>query len=106
MAPWRYLGAYPIGIQVSRVLGDLRKLLGDVPDVLDNEKAVRTFADACGIPLTDADIEADLTFPNRRFASRQWLRDQYPDFLLWCMEHGWLDQPEDVHTEDEETVGV
>lgn len=91
LPPWRDPPGHATGVTAPSVLGDLAKHLGAVPAALDDEFALQTFAGAVGVPLADADIEADLIFPQYRFASRAWLRAAYADFHTWCAAHGYLE---------------
>lgn len=88
---WRDPPGYGQVVTVPAVLAYLARRLGRVPAAVDDEAGVRAFADACEVPTADLDIEPDLHFPNRRWASRAWVRAEYARFHAWCREHGWLE---------------
>ncbi len=88
---WREPPGYATGLTAPKVLADLKADLGAVPRALDTERAVKAFAGIAGVPLADADIEADLIFPQFRFASRAWVAAAYPAFRAWCEANGWLE---------------
>jgi hypothetical protein len=90
---WRDPPDYGLAVTVPNVLADLARLPGGIPAALDTDRAAGVFAAACGIPVCEADIEADLIFPQRRYCSRAWLREQYPRFYAWCLEHHWIEAP-------------
>lgn len=90
LPPWREPAGYGHAVTVAAVLADLARLPGGVPQTLQTEQAVRAFAAACSVPLCDADVEADLPFPQFRFASRAWARAEYLKFHAWLTETGWL----------------
>lgn len=88
---WREPPGYATGLTAPKVLADLARDLGAVPAALDTERALKSFAGLVGAPLVDADIEADLIFPQYRFASRAWVAAAYRDFHQWCVAHGWAE---------------
>ena len=80
-------------LAVEPALTSLQKLVGLVPAELTTEDQVRAFAGVALIPLADADVEPDLFFPHRYYASRGWVKQMYREFMTWCHKTGWLVTP-------------
>jgi hypothetical protein len=89
---WR--PGYDWPVSAGAVCRDLRAACGAVPATLDAEAACLALAGSCAIPLSDPDVEAYLFFPNRRYASRAYLREHYPRLVKFLRAGGWLTEGE------------
>ncbi len=91
LPPWHDIGREKL-LSVPGVLQSMTTILGEVPDALDDEPKLWAFANSTSVPICDADVEDGLIWPNRRFAARAWLAEEYSKFILFAMENHWLDE--------------
>lgn len=90
---WQDLNLGPNVVVVVSVLERVKKICGTIPFSLESEKELRAFSDAALIPLADLDVEPTLVFPHPFYATREWVKTLWLEFVGWCQQVGWLVTP-------------
>lgn len=92
---WRIPQQYQHQASIDLCLTVVEKAAGSVPFDLEGQSddVLLAFSQAAMIIVPDYDIEASLIFPNRVWASREFVKQVYRDFIKFCGEGGWLNLP-------------